>query len=232
VWVALTIVVAWAGLFAFLLTCRVDEWADIVWIVPANLALAWLYTGLFITAHDGMHGVISRRHRWINDALGRFCTQAYAGLSYSSLKTAHHRHHAHAGTVKDPDFASPGDVPVWRWFLQFMVEYFTVGQLARLVGVFLLLRYVAEVPFLTLWVFWLIPSLASTLQLFVVGTWLPHRAGPDLQDPHRARTVDLPEFWSLLACFHFGYHLEHHSAPSVPWWGLPAVRRASTRGMT
>ncbi|MFA9473554.1 MAG: fatty acid desaturase [Filomicrobium sp.] len=26
---------------------------------------------------------------------------------------------------------------------------------------------------------------------------------------------------SLLTCFHFGYHHEHHLQPDVPWWRLP-----------
>jgi beta-carotene ketolase (CrtW type) len=30
---------------------------------------------------------------------------------------------------------------------------------------------------------------------------------------------------SLLTCFHFGYHHEHHDTPWVPWWKLPAQRR-------
>jgi beta-carotene ketolase (CrtW type) len=29
---------------------------------------------------------------------------------------------------------------------------------------------------------------------------------------------------SLLACFHFGYHREHHDNPSLSWYQLPAAR--------
>lgn len=26
---------------------------------------------------------------------------------------------------------------------------------------------------------------------------------------------------SFLTCYYFGYHLEHHLYPNVPWWRLP-----------
>jgi len=35
----------------------------------------------------------------------------------------------------------------------------------------------------------------------------------------------LPEWLSLLACYHFGYHLEHHQDPQLAWHELPRRRR-------
>jgi beta-carotene ketolase (CrtW type) len=29
---------------------------------------------------------------------------------------------------------------------------------------------------------------------------------------------------SLVTCFHFGLHEEHHERPNVPWWKLPTVK--------
>ena len=38
-----------------------------VWVVPSILVMTWLYVGLFITAHDAMHGSLSPRHPRLND---------------------------------------------------------------------------------------------------------------------------------------------------------------------
>jgi beta-carotene ketolase (CrtW type) len=27
-----------------------------------------------------------------------------------------------------------------------------------------------------------------------------------------------------VSCYFFGYHLEHHAYPYLPWWRLPAAR--------
>ena len=65
----------------------------------------------------------------------------------------------------------------------------------------------------------------SSLQLFAFGTWLPHRRGEQpFADRHRARSSGFGWLASLLTCFHFGYHHEHHLWPGVPWWRLPRVR--------
>jgi len=32
----------------------------------------------------------------------------------------------------------------------------------------------------------------------------------------------------LLACFHFGYHREHHDHPYLPWFALPTARQNAT----
>jgi beta-carotene ketolase (CrtW type) len=229
---ALTIFFSWASLTAFALFQPAVGWEDAWWVVPVMALQTWLYTGMFITAHDGMHGVISRRYPWVNTAFGSVCTMAFGLMRYRDLRRAHGLHHARPGTADDPDFDDPGDGPPWRWFFRFMLRYSTVGQWIRLFTVFFVLWVGLSVPWAHLILFWFIPSVSSTVQLFVVGTWLPHRAGPGLVTPHRARSVDLPPWLSLLACYHFGYHVEHHSHPFVPWWRLPTARRQmlSARG--
>ena len=71
-----------------------------------------------------------------------------------------------------------------------------------------------------------LPLLLSSLQLFVVGTYLPHRSSRvRSRDRHQAASLAWPPALSLLACFHFGYHWEHHHNPSLPWYRLPDRRR-------
>ncbi len=74
--------------------------------------------------------------------------------------------------------------------------------------------------------FWALPAVLSSLQLFIFGTYLPHVPDdPAFNDRHNARSNDYPAWLSLLTCFHFGYHHEHHLYPGVPWWRLPKARR-------
>ena len=48
----------------------------------------------------------------------------------------------------------------------------------------------------------------------------------------RSQTVNYwPRLISLLTCYHYGYHREHHAMPHVPWWQLPQVT-FQTRGQS
>ena len=216
--------IVWSsGLFGLLFT-HPDTWVDALWVVPSMLVMTWLYTGLFITAHDAMHGALSPRYPRLNDAIGAVCTTVYAALPYRQLKEAHHRHHAFVGREGDPDIVTSGETSVFYEFRRFITAYLSFRSVAPMFVVSWIFLYFG----ITLWsmlLFWVVPSLGSAVQLYVVGTWLPHRPGPDLCDTHRARSLDLSTFWSLIACFHFGYHVEHHSFPHVPWWRLPTARR-------
>ncbi len=88
------------------------------------------------------------------------------------------------------------------------------------------------VAFPNLLLFWALPSILAAVQLFYFGTYRPHRLdeAEPFADRHRSRSESMPGWLSLLTCFHFGYHHEHHEAPRVPWWRLPAYRRARLGG--
>lgn len=106
-------------------------------------------------------------------------------------------------------------------------QYFGLRQLAMLGGAAIALLLLG-VPVANLLLLWALPAIASSVQLFLFGTWLPHRpGGADFADAHRARSTGFPWIVSLLTCFHFGYHHEHHRSPHVPWWRLPAERLRS-----
>lgn len=201
------------------------------WLVPAFVALqTWLGVGLFIVAHDAMHGSLAPGRLRLNAAIGQLCVALYAGFSYRRLHASHHRHHDAPGTAADPDFHADQPQALLAWFLRFFRTYFGLRELARLAMVLALYLLLGARP-LNLMLLWGLPALLSALQLFVFGTWLPHRhlrgaaPGHDFADQHRARTLDLPWLASLLSCFHFGLHHEHHCHPGAPWWRLPAVRR-------
>jgi len=197
------------------------------------LAMAWqtfLYTGLFITAHDAMHGLVVPRNRKVNDRIGSLAVRLYALFSYRNLLAKHWQHHRHPASPQDPDFHDGAHDGFIRWYLRFITHYLTWKQLAGMALLFNALVYIAGIPWRNLALFWAAPAILSTFQLFYFGTFLPHREGPEpYRDAHRARSNNYPVFWSFLTCYHFGYHWEHHEFPNVAWWHLPAVRRHSLR---
>jgi beta-carotene ketolase (CrtW type) len=198
-----------------------------VWLTAGIMALlCWLYVGIFIVAHDCMHGTLAPGHARLNRIIGQVCVGLYAGFSFRDLHQKHLDHHRHSGTAGDPDFAEPQPMDFWRWYVSFMREYLTPRQMALMAAQSVLYVLVLRASVENTLLFWIIPALLSSLQLFYFGTYLPHRPGAEpFADHHRARSNGYPVWLSLLTCFHFGYHHEHHSKPGEPWWRLPAVRR-------
>ncbi|MGM0613719.1 MAG: fatty acid desaturase, partial [Bacteroidota bacterium] len=81
--------------------------------------------------------------------------------------------------------------------------------------------WVLNIPEPNVIVFWIVPAILGTLQLFYVGTFLPHqRPHDEYMQPHKARTQKKNHLWAMLSCYFFGYHYEHHESPRTPWWQL------------
>ncbi len=202
-------------------------WSGIDWLrAPLLVALqAWLSTGLFIVAHDAIHGSLAPGRPRLNAAIGQLCVGLYAGFRFTRLAASHRLHHEAPGTADDPDFHAPAPRAFAAWLHAFFRRHFGLAEFARVTAV-LILYLALGAQALNLIVFWALPALLSALQLFTVGTWLPHRHGDDsFADRHRTRSLRWPWLPSLLGCYHFGYHHEHHLWPHVPWWRLPAVRQ-------
>lgn len=196
--------------------------------VPLIVAFqCWLYVGMFIVAHDCMHGSLVPFRPRINRAVGRLCLMLYAGFWFDTMNRQHHLHHRHSGTADDPDFDATPPYGFWHWYLKFFVEYFSWTQIAILSAVFWLYFGWLGAPLVNTLVFWTLPAILSSLQLFTFGTYLPHRpAQAPFADRHQARSNEYSWLMSLLSCFHFGYHHAHHLEPGAPWWRLPAAKVA------
>jgi beta-carotene ketolase (CrtW type) len=111
-----------------------------------------------------------------------------------------------------------------------MMGYWSWKRLIGLMVVFNLISFTFHIPEANLTLFWVIPSILSSVQLFFFGTYLPHQEPEGgYTNNHRAKTNALPIFWSFITCYHFGYHEEHHEAPHVPWWKLPEVYKMSRK---
>jgi len=172
-----------------------------------------LYTGLFITAHDAMHRTISPDHLKLNNVIGQVCTALYAAFSFKKLNTKHHEHHRFVHTDKDPDYHSGN---FFAWYYHFILQYISWRQILTMAVIYNVLKiWVAESNLL---IFWVVPSLLSTLQLFYFGTYLPHKGEHD--NVYQSSTQSKNHWFAFFSCYFFGYHYEHHDSPATPWWKL------------
>lgn len=227
--VASSVVLSWGlALRLSLFSARVSDGPLALWLLAAA-ATTWLYTAVFITAHDAMHGLVCPTRPKLNHAIGWLCARSFAHLDYGTLYHAHRAHHRNPGVPKlDPDFHDGAHRGALRWFATFMLRYISVSQLVWM-GLTCWLLAAALSPTRVL-VGWVLPLVVSSVQLFYYGTYLPHR-DPDLSDGapfadhHRARS----EYrWGsaahIVTCLNFGLHREHHCLPHVPWWRLHTMR--------
>jgi beta-carotene ketolase (CrtW type) len=222
---AAAIAAAWAALHVYAvfflpLTEATAPWA------PLLVALqCWLNVGLFIVAHDCMHGSLAPGRPRLNRRVGQVALALYAGFSFDRLRPKHFEHHRRPGSEHDPDYSVPHDSNFWGWYGAFFRQYFGLRELLVLTAIVAFYLVVLRAPYSNLLLFWAAPAILSSFQLFFFGTYLPHRPAHDpFDDDHRARSNGYGTLASLLSCFHFGYHHEHHLEPHRPWWSLPDGR--------
>jgi beta-carotene/zeaxanthin 4-ketolase len=220
--VAITIVGVWA---ISLWNCTQIQIGTLhpIWLLCLVGWQTWIYTGLFITAHDAMHGNICESPK-LNRLIGQWCLWLYAGFDYSQLAVKHHLHHKYPASDRDPDFHDGKTSHFWAWYGHFVCEHLSWRQSINLVIMSGIYLTICQVQIANLVIFWIVPSLLSSLQLFYFGTFLPHREPQGGHtNRHRAITIDRSTWWSLITCYHFGYHREHHDSPQIPWWQLPKL---------
>lgn len=228
---AVLILGLWFGGLALLLPLDLASLGAWQWPVSVAglLVMTHLYTGLFITAHDAMHGTLAPGRPALNNLLGRLCTLLFAFNSWARLMPKHHQHHRHVATEADPDFHPTQHHGFWRWYLKFAAEYVTWSQLLAMAVTFnVLYRLFFSVENVIL--FWMLPSVLATFQLFYFGTYLPHRDVPELPaNAHHSRSQPRNHVWAFVSCYFFGYHYEHHDSPATPWWLLWRVKDLTSK---
>jgi beta-carotene ketolase (CrtW type) len=219
---------SWLCLHAYAMFVFELTWLNWPFAIGMAIVQCWLSVGVFIVCHDAMHGTLLPGLPRVNAVIGTVLLALYAGFGWKHLRDAHLTHHKLAGHAGDPDFDehNPGDFR--RWYGTFFKRYFGWRSLVfvhTVVGIYWL---VLDIPMIQIVLLYGLPALGSSLQLFYFGTFRPHRHAPGegFADRHNARSNDFSTLASLATCFHFGYHLEHHRRPDVPWWALPGAKRA------
>lgn len=196
-------------------------------IVPIVWLRTFLHTGLFIIAHDCIHRSVLPKYPQGNDAIGKLAIALYACLSYERCRTNHWLHHRYTGQIQDPDVGNGLDRHPIIWYVKFMGEYLDPKQSIVIsiywLSIFAIAVLGLGINFNNLILFWGLPSILSSMQLFCFGTYLPHRG--KTHNKYEIESLEYPWLLSLLACYHFGYHSEHHQYPLVPWYRLPKIRK-------
>jgi beta-carotene/zeaxanthin 4-ketolase len=220
IYFATLIITLWFISLVYLLQYPIDWYNPLVYVFV--LLQTHLYTGIFITAHDAIHGVVAPHDKKLNYWIGFVCATIFAYNNYEKLSRKHHLHHAHVVTEQDPDYY---DGNFFRWYLKFALEYVTFGQILLMAITYNILKLFF--PMENLIVFWEVPAILSTLQLFYFGTYLPHRGEHSESDTFKARSQNLNHFKAFITCYFFGYHHEHHAFPYLPWWKLAVAKEQS-----
>ena len=218
----------WLAIHAYAMFVFELGWSNLPFAIAMAAVQCWLSVGVFIVCHDAMHGTLLPGRQRLNAGIATVLLFLYAGFQWRVLRDAHHTHHRLAGHKGDPDFDENNPSSFTRWYATFFKRYFGWQSLVfvhAVVGVYWL---VLGIPMVQIVLLYGAPALLSSLQLFYFGTYRPHHHASDkpFLDKHNARTDGFSTLTSLITCFHFGYHLEHHLRPDVPWWALPAARRA------
>jgi beta-carotene ketolase (CrtW type) len=208
--IALSVIGLWVLSILTLMQWQVNLQNPLLYLMI--LVQMHLYTGLFITAHDAMHGTVSSNHT-LNNFIGQVCTAFYTGFPFSKLYDKHHKHHKHVHTELDPDYHKGNFL---SWYISFIKEYLSWWQLVLMALIYNVLKlWVAEVNLI---LFWVLPSLLSTLQLFYFGTWLPHHG--EHSNKHQSGTQKKNHLLAFLLAISLAIimnimiHPEHHGGNS------------------
>jgi beta-carotene ketolase (CrtW type) len=231
--IAITILGLWLLTLSCLLgfSIQLDQPLILLLILLAIIWQTFLYTGLFITAHEAMHGLVCPAHPTLNRLVGILAISLYAFFSYDQFLQKHWLHHRYPASCIDPDFHNGQNTSLFAWYGHFLTGYWSWQSVFTCVSVVVLVSYIFHISFFNIILFWLIPLILSSLQLFYFGTFLPHRPSVNHLTSeslpqttlHQTNSTDLPVFLSFITCYHFGYHREHHEHPQVPWWELPKL---------
>lgn len=215
------ITILWIGSLGYLLYIDISFW----WVLWGILGRTFSQTGLFIVAHDAIHGSVCSGNHKLNDAIGRSVVILYAVLDYEKLAVNHKKHHQQPGQEGDPDFYNCNR---FTWYLKFLRGYSSFQQiLMQFLGlgtIFIILYFGLHAPIINIFSFWILPIFLSTIQLFFFGTYLPHRFS-NAENSYQITSSNYPLFWSFITCYHFGYHCEHHEYPFLAWYDLPSIHQ-------
>ena len=131
--IALTIIGLWTSSLLFLLSWEIFQ------LHPGLILIAiwwqtFLDTGLFITAHEAMHGLVCPYNLQINHLIGSAAVLLYALFPYEKLLTKHWLHHRYPASSLDPDFHDGKNGSFGAWYCHFLKSYWSWKRLGSLLA--------------------------------------------------------------------------------------------------
>ncbi|WP_353292603.1 fatty acid desaturase [Synechococcus sp. M16CYN] len=227
--IATLVGLAWLLTLVIAISRDIHQWT-VAWILTFIILRSFLHTGLFILAHDAMHYSLAPLNKELNNQIGKICLFLYAGLSFESCSQKHSLHHQFPESPLDPDFHLSVSSMPFNWYFKFLMNYLGYKQLFILVSAwFFMLQIINSCSIKNIIFFCILPLIISSFQLFTVGTWLPHKQTGTNSKKRFPSSLSLHPIISFAACYHFGYHLEHHLSPNTPWFKLPDLHRTSLK---
>lgn len=235
------VLAVWAGLTAWSLPV----------LAVAVVALTLVAASLHQAVHEAWHGNLYRSVR-ANAVVGTLLVTPL-GLNYALQRLKHHHHHAFVGTARDPiQYKGKPDTRVAYLLLVLVAPFFFAASLwleslLALLGVFrpefianeslrrtcrrhavLLLAWsVASWALLLTWpsqtlVLYVLPVVLMGHVLMFMG--FPQHDDTNVDAPvlETVRTVRSGPGFSYVI-WNGNYHAEHHVAPKVPFYALPAM---------
>jgi len=186
IFLALLVMVSWCGHLFYTLKFA----AILSWQLPLHLLFqSFLNVGLFIIAHDAIHGSLAPGRHRLNNFIGACAIFMYGGFLWAKMRDHHHAHHRAPVTSEDPDYAMNGDERFFFWIGSFVVRYYSWRNFA-LMHIHVFIAYLISGSLLQLLVFFAVPAWLSALQLFTFGVYLPHKTPPGGHQ-HEANTRSL-----------------------------------------
>ena len=200
-----------------------------LWALAISPWLVCCFTGLFILAHEAIHGTLVPGHPRLGHALGWLFAFAFVFMDYGTLRARHFEHHQRPGREGDPDAHPSGRF--LPHFASFIYRYLRIWQVALLVLAGNAVGQAGHTR--AMLCAYVVPAIASTLIVFTVGIFLVHhprlRALGVADERHRSVGVDLGGAGSLLAILFFNTHWLHHEHPQLNWLQLGLHRSREPR---
>lgn len=173
-----------------------------------SLTFIWQYVGLFIISHDVHH---KKNPSFLEEKLGQISLFCYGGFRLEDFSAKHQLHHLYPGDkLRDPDFSEQN---ILFWYLKFMISYVSLPQIANEYLLFQL-SLKLNINLDNLILFWIMPVILSSIQLFFYGTYLVHEKEGNIYN------TKLPKIINTLTCYNFGNHSTHHQFPQLNWYEL------------
>jgi beta-carotene ketolase (CrtW type) len=160
------IVCGWVTLHVWGIFFQPLVWPAVIAAPLLILTQSWLGAGMFIVAHDAMHGSLAPGRPRLNAIIGQVCVGAYAAFSFRRLNVCHHQHHRSPGSADDPDFHAGEPMRFGPWFYRFFTRYFGWREFGIVTAVLIAYLFAFGASPLNVALFWGLPAILSALQLF------------------------------------------------------------------